>query len=228
MEPKQPVSVDGIEFDALIDSEESYDGKVPEDPVDSGFSVSDTVTLNAMELSLTLFLTPTPITWRDRHASGIMRVQDVCDELLEKRDAREPLTIVTQNKTYKDMAILQISFKKTAESGYAMEIPVKFRQIHIANSETMAIPSSYLRSGKTQAKTGNATTRTISKKTTADTKGNSSSSGKGGSNSGSSGSVGSGSSGSGASGSKEVDLRQTSILKLGKDAISGIISQLKN
>lgn len=220
MEPKQPVSVDGIEFDALIESEENYDGKVPEYPVESGFSVSDTVSLSPLELTLTLYLTPTPITWRNRHAAGEMRVKDVCDALIRKRDAREPFTVVTQNKTYKNMVILQITFKKTVENGYAMEIPVKFRQIYVSETETMAIPESYLRSGKTQAKTGNATTKTVSGKTTADT-------GKS-----SSGRTGYTSSNVSSSGDKDKakasnDYKSSSFLKLGKDYISGIISRVK-
>ena len=40
---KQPVSVDDIEFDALIDSEEGYEADVPEYPTEKGFSVSDTI-----------------------------------------------------------------------------------------------------------------------------------------------------------------------------------------
>ena len=31
---KQPVSVGGVEFDALIDSEENYESEVPEYPTD--------------------------------------------------------------------------------------------------------------------------------------------------------------------------------------------------
>ena len=47
---KQPVSVDDIEFDALIDSEEGYEADVPEDPTEKGFSVSDTIVLKAEDV----------------------------------------------------------------------------------------------------------------------------------------------------------------------------------
>ena len=47
---KQPVSVDDIEFDALIDSEEGYEADVPEYPTDKGFSVSDTIVLKAEDV----------------------------------------------------------------------------------------------------------------------------------------------------------------------------------
>ena len=47
---KQPVSVDDIEFDALIDSEEGYEADVPEYPTEKGFSVSDTIVLKAEDV----------------------------------------------------------------------------------------------------------------------------------------------------------------------------------
>ena len=63
---KQPVSVDDIEFDALIDSEEGYEADVPEYPTEKGFSVSDTIVLKADTLNMTLYVTDTPVTWRKR------------------------------------------------------------------------------------------------------------------------------------------------------------------
>ena len=63
---KQPVSVDDIEFDALIDSEEGYEADVPEYPTEKGFSVSDTIVLKADTLNMTLYVTDTPVTWRER------------------------------------------------------------------------------------------------------------------------------------------------------------------
>ena len=47
---KQPVCVDDIEFDALIDSEEGYEADVPEYPTEKGFSVSDTIVLKAEDV----------------------------------------------------------------------------------------------------------------------------------------------------------------------------------
>ena len=41
----QPVSIDGIEFDALIESTEGFEAEVPEYSIETGFSVSDTIIL---------------------------------------------------------------------------------------------------------------------------------------------------------------------------------------
>ena len=43
---KQPVSVNGIEFDALIDQTDTLEATVPEYTVEDGFVVSDAIILN--------------------------------------------------------------------------------------------------------------------------------------------------------------------------------------
>jgi hypothetical protein len=40
---KRPVTIAGIEFDALISEEHGYEATVPEYAVESGFSVSDAI-----------------------------------------------------------------------------------------------------------------------------------------------------------------------------------------
>ena len=67
---KQPVSIDGIEFDALIDQSIDYSAEVPEYPTEEGFSVSDTIVLKPETISMTLFVTDTPVTWKQRFGSG--------------------------------------------------------------------------------------------------------------------------------------------------------------
>lgn len=57
---KQPVSINGIEFDALIDESRTLEATVPEYSVESGFSVSDAIILSPEKLDMTLFVTNTP------------------------------------------------------------------------------------------------------------------------------------------------------------------------
>ena len=82
MRPKQPVSLNGIEFDAILDNSETYSASVPEYPIDAGYSVSDNVALNAFQISMTLYVTATPVTWLSRHGAGESRVRIICDVLV--------------------------------------------------------------------------------------------------------------------------------------------------
>ena len=161
MTPIEPVSIAGIEFDALIESEESYEADVPEYPTEKGFCVSDNMAIGAMELSMTLYLTATPITWRANHGIGEDRLISIPDKLVKLYEEREPISVYTQDKTYTDMVIKTISIKRDADTGVAREIPVTFQQIDITSSEKVEIPASIGKSGTTKSNSGTASTGTV-------------------------------------------------------------------
>lgn len=187
---RQPVSINGIEFDALI--EESYDleAQVPEYPTEKGFSVSDTIVLKPETISMTLFVTDTPVTWRNRHGSGIGRTEVVVKQLKNLYFSKQVVTVVTSDEVYDSMAITNISFAKSADVGYAREIPITLKKIVVTESATVTIPDSYGKSGTTGASGGTASTKSASK--SGGSSGGSGSGAGGGSGSGSSGKSGSG------------------------------------
>ena len=82
---------------------------------------------------------------------------------------------------------LFLTISKSAEVGYAREIPISFRKIRITTARTATIPASYGKSGATAASAGTANTSSGSS-------GRSGSGGSGGSSSGSGSGSGSGNS----------------------------------
>lgn len=185
---KQPVSVNGIEFDALISQTDTLEATVPEYTVEDGFVVSDAIILNPEKLDMVLYITDTPVTWYSRHGSGQDRVETIVKQLQELYFTAEPTTVVTSAKSYTNMAIESLSISKSVEIGYAREVSISFKKIRATSAKTTTIPDSYGKSGTTQASAGTASTSSGSS-------GGSSSSGSGsgggssgsGSNSGSSG-----------------------------------------
>ena len=182
----QPVSINGLEFDALIDESRTLEATVPEYSVESGFSVSDSVILNPEKLSMTLFVTNTPVTWYRRHGASPTRVDNVVKQLEELYFAKEPVTIVTSDATYTSMAIESITISKSLEIGYARQIPISFKKIRVTTAKTTTIPDSSGKSGATAASAGTASTSTGSSGG-----GSGSGSGSGGGSSGAGGSSGS-------------------------------------
>lgn len=158
--PKQPVSIDGIEFDALIDETKKHEADVPTYPVESGFEVSDTIILKPLSLDMTLFLTNTPVTWKGRHGTNPSRVQDIIKQLEELFFKKKPVTVTTSEKTYENMAIINIELTKTKETGTSREIPISFQEIRVTESQTTTIPDSYGKSGATGTNAGTANTTT--------------------------------------------------------------------
>ena len=188
---KQPVSVNGIEFDALISQTDTLEATVPEYTVEDGFVVSDAIILNPEKLDMVLYITDTPVTWYSRHGSGQDRVETIVKQLQELYFTAEPTTVVTSAKSYTNMAIESLSISKSVEIGYAREVSISFKKIRVTSAKTTTIPDSYGKSGTTQASAGTASTSSGS------------SGGSSGSGSGSSGgSSGSGSNSGSSGGSK--------------------------
>lgn len=158
--PKQPVSINGVEFDALITEDRGLEATVPEYAIEDGFAVSDTIIIGTESLSMTLYVTDTPVTWFSRHGSGRGRTESIVKQLEELFYTKTPVTVMTSDRTYTDMAIESISFSKSAETGYAREIPISLRKIRITKARTTTIPDSYGKSGATGESTGTANTST--------------------------------------------------------------------
>lgn len=179
----QPVSVAGIEFPAMLDETQTFTSDIPEYPVETGFVISDNVTLQPMELPLTLLLSDTPLTWRGR----VRSMSEAESMLKELYFSRTPFTVVTPSGTFESMGITSMQIKRSSENGYNKEVSLSLKQINVTATKTTTIPDSYGKSGATGANAGTASTSAGS----TSTGGGSSGSGSGSSGSGkkSSGSI---------------------------------------
>lgn len=184
----QPVSVAGIEFPAMLDETQTFTSDIPEYPVETGFVISDNITLQPMELPLTLLLSDTPLTWRGR----VRSMSEAESMLKELYFSKTPFTVVTPSGTFESMGITSMQIKRSSENGYNKEVSLSLRQINVTATKTAAIPDSYGKSGATGANAGTASTSASS----TSTGGGSSGGGSGGSGSSSGSSSGKQSSGS--------------------------------
>lgn len=183
---RQPVSIDGIEFDALMGSTETYVASVPEYSVETGFAVSDTIILNPETLDMTLFLSDRPVTWAKRFGTSGDRVERVVKRLKDLYFKKELITVTTSSETYTSMAITSVSIPKVSSMMGAIEIPIKLKKVRVTATKTTTIPASYGKSGASGASAGTAST----------SKGANGSSGSSGGSGGSKSGAGSGKSGS--------------------------------
>lgn len=159
---KIPINVEGIEFDALLSSDEHYESDIPEYPTEDGYAVEDTIILKPFTLDMTLFVSDMPVTYRSRFG-GKKRVEEVCSQLIDLYSKKAPITISTRYGVYHNMGIVSLTISNTKEIGYAKEIPISFKRIDITYSRTATIPESYIRSGETMKNVGTANTSSTSK-----------------------------------------------------------------
>lgn len=180
----QPVSVWGIEFDALIDETKSMTSTIPEYPVEEGFSVSDTIINDPIQFSATLYLTNTPVTFLYRHGSSNDRVRLICNDIEKKWFEKKLTKIVTSDAVYTNMGLTSISIKKSADIGYAREISISAKKVRVTKRKTVNIPTYVLKAGESMANAGKASASKSSSKSSSSSSSSSSiSSGSGGSSS---------------------------------------------
>ena len=150
MKALHPVLIAGIPFDALITEGRSFSADIPEYPVETGYSVSDNISLKPQQVDLTLYITDTPVTWKDRTAS--------MDETIRRIEnlyfSRSLVAVVTADKTYSNMGIVNLGIKKSTELGYMKEISISLKEVMTTSSKTAVMPDSYGRSGTTGTNAG--------------------------------------------------------------------------
>lgn len=151
---RQPVIIEGIEFDAMLSEDKTYNSKIPQYPVEGGFSVTDTIILEPMTLQMTLYITNTPVSFRHRNGTSKNRVNRVCELLENLWYSRKLVKVVTKDAIYTDMGITSISIKKSTNIGCAREVNIKLEKVKITNRKTTSIPDDILKSGATMANAG--------------------------------------------------------------------------
>lgn len=154
----KPVSISGIEFDALISEDRNFTQEIPDYPVEKGFNVSDTIILKPFEISLTLYIADIPLTWHKKQRKK-GRVKQIIKKLEKLYFSRKLVKVVTQDYIYTNMGITSMSIKKSKELGNTREINISLKKVYQTKRKTVYIPKYLLKSGKTKKNAGKATTK---------------------------------------------------------------------
>lgn len=155
---RTPSRLGDIKFDAVINRDKTLTAEVPEYPVEDGFPISDAILRKPLELSVTAFISNTPVTWRRQLGDTHNRVSRVTKQLENLWLSGEPQTFVSGGRSYRDMAITSLTIPETPEMLNAVEISMTLKQVEVTRSKTTTIPSSYGMSGTTGDSGGSAST----------------------------------------------------------------------
>lgn len=159
----RPVSIDGIEFDAFISSDDTLEQDIPDYPTEEGFSVSDTIILKPRSLNITVMVGNVPVTWKSRHGVSRNRTFDVQNELEDMYYSRRLVTVKLSDATYYNMGVISMSIHN--ENSSLREIALSLKEVQVTERKTAGIPSYSLKSGETAANAGKAATSSTSSAT---------------------------------------------------------------
>ena len=102
---KQPASLGGFEFDAIIKRSETMTSDVPEYATEEGYSITDNICLKPRELEIEAIITNSPVTWAEQHAASSSRVETMIEELRQLWLKKTPVQFTAAGDSYENMCI---------------------------------------------------------------------------------------------------------------------------
>jgi hypothetical protein len=136
------LTIDGFVIDAGVSETPEFDLDVTDHPVETGASITDHSLVRPVILSIEGIITDTPIGLiaESREESGVLPTNDGFQKLLDIKDAREPVTIVTSLKTFKNMVMQSLTVPRDASTGDALIFRATFKQIRLVTNARTTIP----------------------------------------------------------------------------------------
>jgi|WetSurMetagenome_2_1015567.scaffolds.fasta_scaffold156986_2 hypothetical protein len=156
---KAPGKIDFFEFDVTLHESHEYTNIVTEFPVEQGYNISDHVLRTPEKLTLSGFVTNSPIP----HSRGSLKVLldrsdrvntalesllqlagfdpagKVSPEIANIRRVPQVVTVVTGLRSYSNMIITNVVMTRDKDTGESLSPVVEMRRIIVALSETVLI-----------------------------------------------------------------------------------------
>jgi hypothetical protein len=143
--------VAGIVVDASISEDHLTSCDVTDNPVEDGAKITDHVQIKPAELSMDGVITDNPLGYAiigniqnvKRTVEGLFgkssRSIDQYNELTKLQSSRQPFTVVTGLKRYKNMIMEELSVTRTAQSGKSIHFRAKMKEIRIVKSSVAGV-----------------------------------------------------------------------------------------
>lgn len=138
----------GIVVDAAVGEEHKTSCDITENPVEDGAKITDHVQIKPAELSIDGVISDSPLgtpfvqNFQNAKAavlsrlSGTSRSIDAYQKLVELQKKREPFTVVTSLKQYKNMILTELSVPRNAQLGNSVQFKATMREIRIVKSKS--------------------------------------------------------------------------------------------
>jgi hypothetical protein len=138
------VSIGSITLDATVRELHGVNAEVTDHPVEKGAEITDYIRIIPDELEIEGVVTDTPVEifeWakaQTRFQKPSTRSKEAYKALRDILAERKPLELIkTRLRDYKNMAMISLRVDRDATTGNAINAIMRFREIIIANTETV-------------------------------------------------------------------------------------------
>jgi hypothetical protein len=155
--------IGSIELDLVLDENYSYSNEVSEHDIEDGSILTDHIKNNLFSTGISGFVTNFTIDRTVAFGEFLTnRVQEAFDALEDLWRQRTPITVITQYKTYEDVAIVDINIPNNESIGDALIINLTFREMNIVQLKTVDIEVS-IKQRDMKSKQKRQATKTVDK-----------------------------------------------------------------
>jgi len=143
------VIIDGYRLDAAPSEDHAFESEVTSHPVEDGADITDHVRARPVTVSISGVVSDSPIgAVADQRVLGDVPSADAFTLLLEIRDAREPVTIQTNLRTFDNMVLTSLQVPQDASTGQSLRFRATFVQVELVRNERTVVEVSVPRVAK--------------------------------------------------------------------------------
>jgi hypothetical protein len=151
---KSKVSINGTKFDAVLDDSYGMTNDIPEYPVETGFSISDSIIHKPRTLNLTVFASDV------KGGAGGMGRSEAISKLESLYFLNDTVSVVTIFGSFPTMGIASIEVSRSSDTAFTVQAALSLIEVRKVGSKTTTIPDSYGKSGTSGTNAGTASTST--------------------------------------------------------------------
>lgn len=136
-----PATIGDLQVDCVVDHTTAFNSSVTEHPIEGGFVIADHIARQAMTLSLTVIITPTPVSYfRQMGGSNPDRLGEAIAYFEQLWLAGEPVTVTIPSGIYTDMVMTTCPLPRNVQDGFCYRVGLEFKHIVIVSQKTEEIP----------------------------------------------------------------------------------------
>ena len=145
--PRTPGKIGSLQLDVTVSETHEYNAKATQFPVEDGSTITDHIINDPIQVQMEGFVTNNPIVLTtgfdenvDRGA-GSNKDELALAALMDIRDKREPIDIVTGMRKYSSMAMISLSIPRDAGTGAAFRFSATFVEVRKVSSKYVKLPN---------------------------------------------------------------------------------------
>lgn len=135
-----PATIGDLQVDCVVDHVTTFDSQVTEHPIENGFVIADHVARQAMTLSLTVIITPTPVSYFRLLGANPDRLGEAIAYFEQLWLNGEPITVTIPSGIYQDMVMTSCPLPRNVQDGFCYRVALEFKHVVIVSQKTEEIP----------------------------------------------------------------------------------------